>query len=145
MKRLSNQGFTLIETLVVVVILAIGLAVAIPAFMEMGRSNAVKAEARSLKNLLARTRMDAVEGNQSLTATINVATNSCTITDTASGAVVSSTNFNGVQLVPAPNPLAIVWNTRGMTNNFCSINLVGAEGTYQVSVSLAGNIRIAKQ
>lgn len=145
MKRFSNEGFTLIETLVVVVILAIGLAVAIPAFMEMGRSNSVKAEARSLKNLLARTRMDAVEGNQSLTATINVATSSCTVTDTATGAVVSTTNFDGVQLVPAPNPLSIVWNSRGMVGNFSSINLVGVEATYQVFVSAAGNVRIAKQ
>lgn len=145
MKRFSNAGFTLIETLVVVAIFVIGMAIAIPNFMEMGRSNAVKSEARTLKNLLARTRMDAVRRNQSLTATINTVANSCAVTETATGTLVSTTNFEAVQLVPAPSPLSIVWDSRGMVGNFSRIDLVGAEATYRVNVSLAGNINIVKR
>ena len=143
--RMNEKGFSLIETIVVLVIFAVGVTLAVPNFIAMGRSNSIKAEARDLKNLLAKTRMDAVRRNQSLTATINTVANSCVVTETAGGATVSTTNFDGVQLATAPNPLAIEWDTKGMTANFCSISLVGAEATYSVSISSAGNIRIAKQ
>jgi type IV fimbrial biogenesis protein FimT len=140
--RMNEKGFSLIETIVVLAILAIGLTIAAPNFMAMGRSNSIKAEARELKNLLAKTRMDAVRRNQALTATINTGTNSCTV---SGGGTSSTTNFKGVQLTPSPNPLAMIWDTKGMINSNCTIRLVGAEATYDVIISLAGNIRIAKQ
>lgn len=124
-------------------ILAIGLAIAVPNFMAMGRSNAIKAEARKLKDVLAKTRMDAVELNKSLTVTINTAANNCTVSVTG-GADISTTRFDRVKLASSPDPLSIVWDTKGMTTNNCTISLVGTEATYQVIVSLAGNIRIDK-
>lgn len=144
--RMNEKGFSLIETIVVLAILAIGLTIAVPNFMAMGRSNSIKAEARELKNLLAKTRMDAVRRNLALTATINNAGvgNNCTVSETVSGTSISTTSFNGVQLASSPDPLAIVWDTKGMTTTNCTISLIGAEATYQVIVSLAGNIRIAK-
>lgn len=145
MKRSSDRGFSLIETIVVMAILAIGLAIAFPNFMAMGRSNSIKAKARDLKNLLAKTRMESVRCNQSLTATINTVANSCTVTETGSGTIVSSTDFNGLQLATSPAPLAMIWDTKGMINRNCTISLVGTEAAYDVIISLAGNIRIAKQ
>ncbi len=145
--RMNEKGFSLVETIVVLAILAIGLAIAVPNFMAMGRSNSIKAEARELKNLLAKTRMDAVRRNLSLTAIINNAGvgNNCTVAETVSGTSVSTTIFNGVQLGSSPDPLAIVWDTKGMTTSNCTISLVGSEAAYDVIISFAGNIRIAKQ
>jgi prepilin-type N-terminal cleavage/methylation domain-containing protein len=141
--KTGNRGFTLIEMLVVMAILAIGLGIAIPGFMEVGQSNAVKSEARQLKNLLERTRMDAVRLNQTLTAAIDVATNQCTVSDP--NGVISTTTFNGVNITTNPDPLQIVWNNRGMTANFCTISLAGDKATFNIMVSAAGNIGIAKQ
>ena len=143
MKRFSDRGFSLIETIIVIAVLVIGLAIAVPSFTEMGRRNAVKAEAREMKNILARARMDAVRRNESLTADIDTGANRCTVSVTG-GAAISSTDFNGVQLATSPNPLSIVWDSRGMTTNFCTISVVGQDETYNVIVSSAGNIRIAK-
>jgi prepilin-type N-terminal cleavage/methylation domain-containing protein len=145
----SRKGFTLIEMLIVMFILAIGLAIAVPGFMAMGRSNSIKAEARLLKNLLAKTRMDAVRLNQSLTATINTVANSCIVTETVGGANVSTTNFDGVQLTTNPSPLAIEWDAKGMTDDCiatttCTVNLVSSDASYSVIVSSAGNISIVK-
>ena len=137
----KKQGFTLIETIVVMVIFAIGLSIAIPNFMAMGRSNAVKSEARKLKNILAKARMDAVQTNQSLTVTIDTAANSCTVSGSG---MSTTTNFSMVDLTSSPDPLSINWDTKGMTINNCTINIVGTEATYQVIVSSAGNIRISK-
>lgn len=143
MLQFRNEGFTLIETIVVMTIFAIGVSIALPNLMAMGRSNAVKAEARKLKDVLAKTRMDAVRRNQALTVTVDTTANSCTVSVTG-GADVSTTDFIRVQLASSPDSLSIVWDTKGMTNNNCTISLIGAEATYQVIVSLAGNIRIAK-
>jgi prepilin-type N-terminal cleavage/methylation domain-containing protein len=137
----KNQGFTLIEALVVMAILAIGTAIAIPNFMEMGQRNAVKAEVRELKNALAKARMDAVERNESLTATIDATNNRCTVTDTG-GATVSTTDFEGVQLSTSTNPLPIVWDTKGMTANSFNIGVAGNGASYNLVISAAGNMQI---
>jgi len=142
--KTRHRGFTLIEVVVVVGILAIGLGIAIPGFMAVGQTNAVKAEARQLKNLLERTRMDAVRRNQTLTAAIDAATNQCTVSD-PNGQVLSTTAFNGVNITTVPNPLQIVWSTRGIPANPCTINLAGNSAAFDIIVSAAGNIRVAKQ
>lgn len=141
--KMNEKGFSLMELIVVMAILAVGLSIAVPGLMAMGRSNAIKADARSLKNLLAKTRMDAVRRNQSLTVAINTEADSCIVSVTG-GATVSTTIFNGVQCATSPASLAMVWDNKGITSNFSRIDLFGAEATYSLFVSSAGNIRIAK-
>jgi prepilin-type N-terminal cleavage/methylation domain-containing protein len=143
MPLLGTKGFSLVELIVVLGILAIGLAIAVPNFMDMGRRNAVKTEARELKNVLEKARMEAVRRKQSLTATITG--NRCTIAVTGGGATLSTTEFDQAQVnTGGVDPRTIVWNTRGMTSDNCTIGFVGEEATYNVIVSSAGNIRIAK-
>lgn len=139
--HMNKKGFSLIETIVVMAILAVGLAIAVPNFMAMGRSNSIKAEARELKNVLAKARMDAVRRNQSFTTTFNTGANSCTV---SGGGTSSTTNFKAVQLATSPDPFAIVWDTKGMTTNNGTISLAGQDATYSVVISNAGNIRITK-
>lgn len=142
--KMDEKGFSLMELIVVMAILAVGLSIAVPSFMAMGRSNAIKADARSLKNLLAKTRIDAVQLNQSLTVTIDTEANSCIVSVTG-GDAISTTNFDGVQCATSPASLAMTWNNRGIATNSSRIDLVGAEATYRLFVSSAGHIRIAKQ
>lgn len=142
-QRLGFKGFSLIELLVVIAILSVGLAIAIPNFISVGKIKSVKSEARLLKDVLARARMDAVRRNQSLTVTIDTANNRCTVSVTG-GAVISTVNFRRTQLSTALNPPQIVWDTKGMTNDFCTINVTGQAVTYSVFVSAAGNIRITR-
>jgi prepilin-type N-terminal cleavage/methylation domain-containing protein len=137
------KGFSLIELLIVMAILAVGLAIAIPSFMSVAQGKAVKSEARLLKNVLARTRMDAVRRHESLTVAIDAVNNRCTVSVTG-GALISTINFRKTQLSTTLNPAQIVWDTKGMTNDFCTINLTGQAVTYNVSISAAGNIRIAR-
>jgi prepilin-type N-terminal cleavage/methylation domain-containing protein len=140
--KMGNRGFTLIEMVVVMAILAIGLSIAIPGFNLIGRANAVKAEVRGLKNVLAKTRMDAVERNQSLTANIDTTTKRCTVT-APDGATISTTDFNDVQLTVSPSS-PIVWDSKGMADNTYTIGFVGNAATYSLIVSAAGNIQIIK-
>ena len=140
--KMGNRGFTLIEMVIVMAILAIGLSIAIPGFNAIGRSNAVKAEVRGLKNVLAKTRMDAVERNQSLTTTIDGTNKRCVVTD-AGGATLSTTDFDGVQLSISPNS-PITWDSKGMADNTYTIGLAGQAATYSLIVSAAGNIQIIK-
>jgi prepilin-type N-terminal cleavage/methylation domain-containing protein len=140
---MRNKGFTLIEVLVVMVLLAIGLAIAIPNLKGMGLRNAAKAEVRELKNVLAKTRMDAVQRHESLTVTIDTVNNRCTVTDSG-GATLSVINFNDVQLSASSNPLPIVWNSKGMTDNSYNIGIAGKETSYTLVVSAAGNIQIIR-
>jgi prepilin-type N-terminal cleavage/methylation domain-containing protein len=140
---MRNKGFTLIEVLVVMVLLAIGMAIATPNFMRIGQRYAARAEARELKNVLAKTRMDAVQRHESLTATIDARNNRCTITDSG-GATLSVVNFNDVQFSTGSNPLPIVWNSKGMTDNSYNIGIAGKETSYTLVVSAAGNIQITR-
>jgi len=140
--KMGNRGFTLIEMVIVMAILAIGLSIAIPGFNLIGRANAVKAEVRGLKNVLAKTRMDAVERNQSLTSTIDTTNKRCVVTD-AGGATLSTTDFNDVQLTVSPSS-PIVWDSKGMADNTYTIGFVGNAATYSLIVSAAGNIQIIK-
>jgi prepilin-type N-terminal cleavage/methylation domain-containing protein len=143
-QRLSKRGFSLIELIVVMAILATGLAIAVPNFMELGRRNAVKAEAREFKNVLEKARMEAVRSKQSLTATITG--NRCIISVSGGGAILSTTQFDRAQVdTGGVDPRTINWSTRGMTTNNCTIGFVGAGATYKVIISPAGNIRIARQ
>jgi prepilin-type N-terminal cleavage/methylation domain-containing protein len=140
---MGNKGFTLIEAMIVVAILAIGMAIATPGLRGIGLRNAAKSEVRELKNILAKTRMDAVQRNESLTATVDITNNRCTVTDSG-GATLSTINFNNVQLTASSDPLPIVWNSKGMTANSINIGITAKDASYTLVVSAAGNIQITR-
>jgi len=67
----QNLGFTVLELLIVIAILLIGTSIALPSITKMGQRAGVKSDARDLKNVLFRARMEAVKLNKSVSVIFN--------------------------------------------------------------------------
>jgi prepilin-type N-terminal cleavage/methylation domain-containing protein len=72
----SERGFTILETLVVMVILAIVAAVTIPYFVRLARRQKLVAAAHEIQENLLATRMRAVRANQNASLVITAASGS---------------------------------------------------------------------
>jgi len=75
MRIFNQKGFSLIEMLVAIGIFAIGMAIAIPNFINMGKNNSVKADARQLKDYLMKARVEALKRNSWVTVAYRPANN----------------------------------------------------------------------
>lgn len=114
MRRTHNTGFTLIELMVVLAVLAIFASIAIPAFTTLIAGNRVKSAADEFHALLVSARTDAVTQRTTISVTqsgdtwatgerqitipdgVTVTPNKTTITFTANGtATESSTTITG--------------------------------------------------
>lgn len=68
----SEQGFTLVELMVIVVLVAILATIAIPSFSTLIRDNRVLAQAEELNSLLQYARSEAVIRKRSVNVSINI-------------------------------------------------------------------------
>lgn len=134
MQRLNNKGFTLTELIIVMVIFIIGSAIALPGIMDMGRRDQVKAEARMLKDQLARARATAIEQNSPVAITLT--TNNYTVG-------TNTITLNHTTLNPAS---ILTWDGRGYPDNAMTITVTGTANTssYTVDVFRAGGISITR-
>lgn len=73
----SHRGFTLIEMLIAMAIVAIIAALAIPAYRDMARKNNVINQANSFLNLLTLARGEAVRGNRNVILCRTTSTTGC--------------------------------------------------------------------
>ena len=78
-RRIHSTGFTLIELLIVVVIVAIGIALALPSFETVSQKRQTTAEAEQLAAFLSLARSEAVKRNEQVGIDFNYidATNWC--------------------------------------------------------------------
>jgi len=167
MRLPNNKGFTLIEVLIVIAIFAIGAAIAIPSIMDMGRRDQVKAEARQLKDQLAKARVAALELNTPMVVVFDKivagVSNGYQIVQDANGDCEadagesatritlskSSITTNDFSQNDAGNPM-VQWDARGYpkrkdgTLASGTVSIDGAGTQYNVVLSLAGNISITK-
>jgi type IV fimbrial biogenesis protein FimT len=72
------KGFTLIELMIVVAIVAVLLTVAVPSFVSMIQSNRVAGEVSSLENDLQFARANAIQRGQSVSVCISSSGTTCT-------------------------------------------------------------------
>lgn len=113
MNRLKNTGFTLLEVMIVVAIIGILAAIAVPSFQDMIERNRLKQVAEALKSDLQFARTEAIKRSMDIVVSrttgnagawcyglaLNKASCDCTETDTADADYcdiknVSGTNFS---------------------------------------------------
>ncbi|PTQ67684.1 GspH/FimT family pseudopilin [Pseudomonas sp. GV071] len=147
--RKGSRGFTMIEMMVVVVLLAIFSSMAIPSFINFINNAKVQSTSNELASLLQFARATAVTNNTTYTVCRSDTTWSvkkgadCTTTElrtlTPASDVVVATSGSATPMVFAPN---------GTTSNNPSIILcrgdVPTEG-YKIKVRNSGNIRVANR
>ncbi len=67
----KNNGFTVIELMIVIAVLAIGLALAIPSYLDIRNKRAVTNAAEQMARFLSVAQSESIKRNQALTVTIN--------------------------------------------------------------------------
>jgi len=145
MHQLSgDKGFSLIELLVVIAIFVIGLAIALPNFMNIGRRNVVQSHARKIKDALYAARMSAVELNETVAVQIDKDLDNYITTVVSSGRVLDRYSFENTDIDININPSIVNWNSRGMTNDNCTISVQNQFDSFDIVVSSAGNVRITR-
>lgn len=171
MHRMNKNGFTLIEVIVVILILAIGMAIAIPNIINMGRRSAITSDARQLKDQMSKARVSAIELSTPILIEFNLLANGTSISYkiaqdlnnnfivdgtemmaeiTLSNAIITSNNLS---LNANGNPI-VRWNSRGYPRKENAlipgeesptngtISLTGNDVQYNVILANTGNIRI---
>ncbi len=140
MSRLKqSDGFTLIELMVIIVILGIFAAIAIPGFTSLINKNRIQSSANELQAMLQAARLDAVTKRSAVTVTQN-ADNSWTASQ---GGVTVSTVTVPDNIAVAPTVKTITFQPDGSATAG-SIGVTNSEqnAQYTVSVTLPGLIKI---
>jgi len=141
--NLCKKGFSLIELVVIMSIFAIGISIAIPSFTNIGRKNVVKMNARKIKDSLFRSRMKAVELNESVVFEVDEKNNSYFVKIKKTNKIIEEYQFEDVN-ISINIPSDITWNSKGNTSDACTINVVGNNSKYNIIISSVGNVRIFK-
>ncbi len=167
--KLGKNGFTVLELLIVIAILLIGASIAVPSILEIGKRDGIRSDARDLKNIFFRSRMEAVKLNRSVTVAFNCDghdyiafidnDNSCEY-DLGDEILyqqnLSYSSFDnneaggdGLSFIANDHGFpALRWDAKGIPNRngagfgAGTAYLAGAEAHYRVIVSKTGNIRI---
>lgn len=141
--NLCKKGFSLIELVVIMSIFAIGISIAIPSFTNIGRKNVVKMNARKIKDSLFRSRMKAVELNESVVFEVDEKNNSYYVKIKKTNKIIEEYQFEDVN-ISINIASDITWNSKGNTSDACTINVVGNNSKYNIIISSVGNVRIFK-
>ncbi len=141
MHRRGAPGFTLIEVVIVVAIIAIIIGAATPAMMGYLRQKGVREAADQLNMDLQRAKLLAISRNANCSILFDEPNNRYTITLT--NQIVSLDRYRGevAFLPPIPNPPMITFNPQGLGVDAGSVFLINATGTrYELRTSMAGGI-----
>lgn len=157
---MKTQGFTLIEMMVTVAVLAIIVSIAAPSFNSFFDRYRVKRAADTLSSFLINAKSEAIKRNKNVSAVItgsgttwcvgmtesstcNCSTaNACQIE--GADRVINSTSFNGVKLLGPDTGHAFEFKTqRGAVTGFDTVQLESANGAkVNVRVSMVGRIKL---
>lgn len=115
------KGFTLVELMVIIAILAITASIAIPNFTKLIRNNQVQAKADELSSLLQYARSEAVAKRTSVTVEAKPADRQWVVT--ASGTELRALDYNPTQADIKPNNNSLSFNPSGTANRNVKIGI----------------------
>ncbi len=137
------DGFTLIEAIMVVAILAILVAIAVPSFSTLIRSQRVKNTSFDIFSSLSYARSEAITRNTTVTVTPTSEnwSNGWTVTDPATGTVLRTQN--AVSGITVTGPATVSYNGMGRLNaTVTAFSLTGtdlsASNLRCISIDLSG-------
>ena len=123
MSRLKDmRGFTLVELMITIALLAIVATIAVPNFVQFIRNNQVQAKADELKTFLQYARGQAVTTRK--TYEVDTTTTAWELKPQG-GAVERKLEFNAAQAQPATNPssLTLTFTANGMASPTAKITI----------------------
>ncbi len=146
----TNAGFTLMEMMVVVAVLAIMTGVAIPGFMELLPGMRLNGAARQVMGDLMAARMKAVKLNQKTKIFFdnnhqyricNDADKDDTVADGEGDVESRDIQDEYPDVTFSSTPSGLVFSPRGTSTNR-SITLQNSEGSKTITTSIAGRVKI---
>ena len=150
MRREKNQGFTLIELVVVLAILGIMVAIAVPNFKQYMFQRRLNGAARQIMSDLMSARMKAITQNRKVKVFISGNNHQYTVCDDANGdGTVGSGegtvqvrdiqyDYPGVTYTATADPIFFVNGTAYGT----TVTLANTSGTKKVAVATTGRVKI---
>jgi type IV fimbrial biogenesis protein FimT len=154
--RQYHSGFSLIELMIVVTILAIVSSIAFPSFNSMIKNSQVRNAAESIQNGIQLARAEAVKRNANVTFVLGAAAagsyTSWTVNTVSPASVIQSRSSNEgsvavTRTVLPANATTITFNTLGQVIDVApltQVNLTAVGGTknMRVTISVGGNVRM---
>lgn len=116
-----SKGFTLIELMVVVALLAITAAIAVPNLTNLIRNNQIQAKADELSSLLQYARSEAVAKRKTVTVEAKPADKKWIVT--ADGTELRSLDYNPAQVDVKPSNNSLTFNARGTANRNVKVGI----------------------
>lgn len=138
--RSNNQGFTLIETTIIVVIVGILSAIAAPNFLGMLNSNKVNAALVQVQGALREAQREATRRSKSCTVTLDTTNNKVT----GSCLITGDRNLEGVAIRSSNS--SITFNFKGETGSGNTIVIASSDTsvTKQKCLAIAAGIGIMR-
>ena len=141
----ATAGFTVIELLIVVIILAVLTSLAAPSFNNLVRSEAIKSASFDVFSSLVLARNEAITRNSTVTVTPNGGNwaQGWEIKDTTSGTVIRKQNpFTNSVAITGPASVSYTGTGRlpgtGLASGFSLVDSGGGRNTRCITVDLSG-------
>jgi prepilin-type N-terminal cleavage/methylation domain-containing protein len=155
MEKVDKRGFSLLELMMVVVIIAIMAAVALPNMSGWFSKKDLDSDARSLFSTLQQGRLQAIKGNEEVRISLNTGPNPDTymMRSTSTGLTVGPTELSTGMSFEAPNFAGIYgvtttgFNSRGLALQPGTITIVSSDAPSghnkrEITITIGGNVSI---